>query len=66
MSPTTRDRLNTRVLAEGLAFPEGPIAMADGAVLVVELRGRRLMRAARRRQESIGAMPGSALAIARW
>lgn len=28
-----------RVLAEGLRFPEGPIAMPDGSVLCVEVRG---------------------------
>lgn len=26
------------ILAEGLAFPEGPIAMADGSVILVEIR----------------------------
>ena len=33
-----------RVLATGLEFPEGPIAMPDGSVLLVEIRGRRLTR----------------------
>lgn len=33
-----------RVVAEGLAFPEGPIAMPDGSVLVVEIRSGRLVR----------------------
>lgn len=37
-------KLNGRVLTEGLRFPEGPIAMADGSVLVVEIEGGRLMR----------------------
>mgnify|MGYP000856858507 CR=1 FL=1 len=27
------------VIAEGLAFPEGPVVMADGSVIVVELAG---------------------------
>jgi gluconolactonase len=36
--------LDFRVVAEGLAFPEGPIALADGSVLVVEIRGGRLIR----------------------
>lgn len=30
-------RLQGRVLADGLGFPEGPIALADGSVLVVEI-----------------------------
>lgn len=33
-----------RVIAEGLDFPEGPIAMPDGSVVLVEIRGRRLTR----------------------
>ena len=32
------------VIAEGLAFPEGPIAMLDGSVVLVELAGGRLTR----------------------
>lgn len=33
-----------RVIAEGLRFPEGPVAMPDGTVLVVEVRGGTLSR----------------------
>jgi gluconolactonase len=33
-----------RTLAEGLRFPEGPVALADGSVLVVEVEGKRLTR----------------------
>lgn len=36
--------LNPRVIASGLAFPEGPVAMPDGSVLLVEIRGQRLTR----------------------
>ena len=32
------------VIAEGLRFPEGPIALADGSLLVVEVRGGTLTR----------------------
>lgn len=32
------------ILAEGLAFPEGPVALADGSVLVVEIAAGRLTR----------------------
>ncbi|MGE4242062.1 SMP-30/gluconolactonase/LRE family protein [Ramlibacter sp.] len=32
------------VLAEGLRFPEGPVALADGSVLVVEMHRRTLTR----------------------
>ena len=35
---------SVRVLATGLEFPEGPVVMPDGSVLLVEIRGRRLTR----------------------
>jgi hypothetical protein len=34
-----------RIFASGLRFPEGPIAMADGSVLVVEIERGTLTRA---------------------
>jgi gluconolactonase len=37
-------KLNFREVTSGLRFPEGPIAMADGSVLVVEIEGARLIR----------------------
>jgi gluconolactonase len=37
-------KLQGRVMATGLAFPEGPIALPDGSVLVVEIEGGRLIR----------------------
>jgi gluconolactonase len=36
--------LGGRVVTEGLRFPEGPIALEDGSVIVVEIEGGRLMR----------------------
>lgn len=33
-----------RVVCEGLRFPEGPVALEDGSVLVVEIAGRALTR----------------------
>ena len=41
----TQTKLQFRIITEGLKFPEGPIAMADGSVLVVEIEGARLIRA---------------------
>ncbi len=35
-----------RTLAEDLWFPEGPVAMSDGSVLLVEIRAARLTRVA--------------------
>lgn len=37
-------KLQGEVVASGLAFPEGPIAMRDGSVLVTEIAGGRLTR----------------------
>ena len=37
-------QLRGREIATGLAFPEGPIALADGSVIVVEIAGGRLTR----------------------
>ena len=36
--------LGGRVVATGLRFPEGPVALGDGSVLVVEMEGGRLIR----------------------
>lgn len=36
--------MELKVFAENLAFPEGPVALQDGSVLVVELRGQSLKR----------------------
>jgi gluconolactonase len=35
---------NLRVIASDLEFPEGPVAMPDGSIVLVEIRGRRLTR----------------------
>jgi RimJ/RimL family protein N-acetyltransferase len=35
---------DVRVLATGLEFPEGPVVMPDGSVVLVEIRGQRLTR----------------------
>ena len=36
--------MELELVTEGLEFPEGPIAMADGSVILVEIQGRRLSR----------------------
>ncbi|QFT85232.1 Gluconolactonase precursor [Halomonas sp. THAF12] len=38
------NRLEGKIVTSSLEFPEGPIAMADGSVLVVEIKGGRLTR----------------------
>jgi gluconolactonase len=41
------------IIAEGLAFPEGPVVMADGSVIVVEIVGKRVTRCWNGRKEVI-------------
>lgn len=47
------------VIAEGLQFPEGPIAMADGSVILVEIKRQTLTRVTPDgRRETIAQIPG--------
>ncbi|MDP3852867.1 SMP-30/gluconolactonase/LRE family protein [Phenylobacterium sp.] len=36
--------MDMQLIAEGFEFPEGPIAMADGGVILTEIKGQRLTR----------------------
>ncbi len=36
--------MDLQLVAEGLLFPEGPVAMADGSVILVEIRRGTLTR----------------------
>jgi gluconolactonase len=36
--------MDIQLVTEGLEFPEGPIAMADGSVILTEIKGQRLTR----------------------
>ena len=36
--------MDLELVTEGLMFPEGPIAMADGSIILVEIKGQRLTR----------------------
>ena len=50
---------NMRVLATDLEFPEGPVAMPDGSVILVEIRGQRLTRVyPDGRKETVAQIPG--------
>ena len=42
---------NVRILATDLEFPEGPVVMPDGSVVLVEIRGQRLTRNLSRRPQ---------------
>ncbi|MEP7243273.1 MAG: SMP-30/gluconolactonase/LRE family protein [Gammaproteobacteria bacterium] len=51
--------MHMQQVAEGLLFPEGPIAMADGSVVLVEIRRKTLTRVtADGRRETIADMDG--------
>jgi gluconolactonase len=51
--------MDLETVAEDLAFPEGPIAMADGSVILVEIEGQRLTRVAADGAKSVVAeIPG--------
>jgi gluconolactonase len=43
----------TEIIAEGLGFPEGPVVMADGSVIVVEVLGGRVTRCWNDRKETV-------------
>src|SRR3954471_3695480 len=48
-----------RVLASGLEFPEGPVVLRDGSVVLVEIRGQRLTRVwPDGRKEVVAKIPG--------
>src|SRR5437660_12208539 len=47
-----------RTLAEGLQFPEGPVALADGSVLLVEIAAGTLTRIAPDGTKSVVATTG--------
>ncbi|HVB16505.1 MAG TPA: SMP-30/gluconolactonase/LRE family protein [Stellaceae bacterium] len=47
-----------RTLAEGLQFPEGPVALADGSVLLVEIASGALTRVMPDGTKTVAARPG--------
>lgn len=50
--------MEIRTLAPGLEFPEGPVALADGSVLLVEIAAGAIARIARDGTKTIVARPG--------
>jgi len=46
------------IVAEGLAFPEGPVVMADGSIIVVEIVGGRITRCWDGKTETVCAIGG--------
>ena len=55
---TVRRLTDVAVLAEGLEFPEGPVALGDGSVLVTEIAGGRLTRVHRDGTKEVVAVTG--------
>jgi len=49
---------NFEIIAEGLEFPEGPIAMPDGSVILVEIKRQTLTRVWKGRSEVIAQIGG--------
>jgi gluconolactonase len=52
------DPVNLRVITTGLQFPEGPIAMADGSVVLTEIAGGRITRCRPDGSTEVVAEPG--------
>lgn len=50
--------MDIEILTEGLEYPEGPIAMNDGSVIVTEIKGRRLTRVTPDGKKSVVAETG--------
>ena len=46
------------IVADGLRFPEGPVAMADGSVILVEIAAGRITRVGPDGSKEIVAEPG--------
>jgi gluconolactonase len=61
MNPQGREALavpGARILAEGLRFPEGPVVMPDGSIVLVEIAAGRLTRVTPQGGISVVATPG--------
>src|SRR5579872_6127306 len=58
MTPGERETMDFRTLAEGLEFPEGPVALADGSVVLVEIAAGALTRIAADGRKTVIARPG--------
>src|SRR5262249_23266230 len=54
----TEAAMEIRTITEGLQFPEGPVAMADGSVILVEIAARTVTRVAPDGAKTIVAGPG--------
>lgn len=50
--------MEVRTLADGLAFPEGPVALADGSVILVEIAAGTVTRVNPDGSKTIVARPG--------
>ena len=54
-----------KVLATGMGFPEGPLALPDGSVLVTEIRNQRIQRIYPDGRVDMIACPGGPNGLAR-
>lgn len=53
-----QDDIEFEVMADDLEFPEGPVALQDGSVLVVEIAGQRLTHVSRTGKKNVVAVTG--------
>jgi gluconolactonase len=54
----SQDGLEFELVVDGLAFPEGPVVMPDGSVIVVELMGGRISRCWNGKRETVAETGG--------
>ena len=52
------DENTPRLLTKGLRFPEGPVAMPDGSIVLVEIAAGQITRVAQNGEKSVVATPG--------
>lgn len=50
--------MDIEILCEGLGFPEGPVIMPDGSVILVEIQRKTLTRVWNGKRETIAEIPG--------
>src|SRR3982751_5352535 len=59
-NPTRPERIMTdfTTVADGLRFPEGPVAMPDGSIILVEIKAGRITRISAEGAKHVVATPG--------
>ena len=50
--------MDFEIIAEGLRFPEGPVVMSDGSIIVVEIESKKITRCWSGGKKEVIAEPG--------